>query len=259
MGNFAVVPDSGAFASRLAADDSLETKGHILYALIIAGGQGERLRPLTNDRPKNMVTVAGKPIVDRQIEWLRAGGVTDIIFLCGYMAEVLQAHVDDGSRFGIRAQYSIEQERLGRGGALKLGFSLVPPDEQFVVACNSDILTDQPIADLVAFHQAKRAVATVMLSPLRSPFGIVDVADDGHITSFQEKPLLPHWLNAGVYVVTREFFPLLPEKGDHETTAFPALAAQFKLFGMKSKAYWRPVDSVKDITDAEAELAAAAK
>jgi NDP-sugar pyrophosphorylase family protein len=230
-----------------------------LYALVLAGGQGERLRPLTNDRPKNMVPVAGKPIVDRQLEWLREGGVTDVVFLCGYKADVLQAHVDDGSRFGVRAHYSIEQEPLGRGGALKLGFSLVPADEPFVIACNSDILTDQPISELIAFHQSKRAVATVMLSPLRSPYGIVDVAEDGRVESFREKPLLPHWLNAGVYVLSREFFPLLPDKGDHETTAFPALAAQYKLFGLKSKAYWRPVDSIKDIAEAEAELAGSAK
>jgi NDP-sugar pyrophosphorylase family protein len=206
-----------------------------------------------------MVTVAGKPIVDRQLEWLREGGVTDVVFLCGYKADVLQAHVDDGSRFGVRAHYSIEQEPLGRGGALKLGFSLVPADEPFVVACNSDILTDQPISELVAFHQSKRAVATVMLSSLRSPYGIVDVAEDGRVESFREKPVLPHWLNAGVYVLSREFFALLPDKGDHETTAFPALAAQCKLFGLKSKAYWRPVDSIKDIAEAEAELTGSAK
>ncbi len=206
-----------------------------------------------------MVTVAGKPIVDRQLEWLREGGVTDIVFLCGYRADVLQAHVDDGSRFGIRAHYSIEQEPLGRGGALKLGFSLVPADEPFVVACNSDILTDQPISELIAVHQSKRAVATIMLSPLRSPYGIVDVAEDGRIEAFREKPVLPHWLNAGVYVLSREFFALLPDRGDHETTAFPALAAQFKLFGLRSKAYWRPVDSIKDIAEAEAELAGSAK
>jgi NDP-sugar pyrophosphorylase family protein len=226
-----------------------------LYALIIAGGEGERLRPLTDDRPKNMVPVAGRLIVDRQLDWLREGGVTDVVFLCRYKAEVLQAHVDDGSRFGVRAHYSIEPEPLGRGGALKLAFALVPADAPFVIACNGDILTDQPLAELIAFHQSKRAVATIMLAPLRSPYGIVDVADDGLIQSFVEKPLLQHWVNAGVYVFSREFFALLPEKGDHETTAFPAVTALFKLFGLKSHAYWRPVDSIKDISEAEKELA----
>jgi NDP-sugar pyrophosphorylase family protein len=229
-----------------------------LYALIIAGGEGERLRPLTDDRPKNMVPVGGRTIAERQLEWLREGGVTDVVFLCRYKAEVLQAHVDDGSRFGVRVQYSIEAEPLGRGGALKVGFGLVPEDEPHVIACNSDILTDQKLFELLAFHESKRAAATVMLTPLRSPYGIVEVADDGRIESFREKPLLPHWVNAGVYVLSREFFTLLPDKGDHETTAFPALAAQGKLFGFRSKAYWRPVDSIKDLSEAEKELAGSA-
>lgn len=226
-----------------------------MYALIIAGGEGERLRPLTNDRPKNMVTVAGKTIAERQLAWLREGGVTDAVFLCRYKAEVLQSHIGDGSQFGVRVQYSIESEPLGRGGALKLGIELVAKREPHVIACNADILTGQPLAELIAFHKSKRAVATVMLSSLRSPYGIVEVANDGRIESFREKPTLPHWVNAGVYVLSRDFFTLLPDKGDHETTVFPTLAAQSKLFGYKSTAYWRPVDSIKDLSEAEKELA----
>lgn len=225
-----------------------------MYALIIAGGEGERLRPLTNDRPKNMVPVAGKPIAERQLGWLHANGVTDALFLCRYKAEALQAHFGDGSHFGLRVHYSIEDQPLGRGGALKLGFALVPADETHVIACNSDILTDQPLADVVAFHEAQRATATVMLTPLQSPYGVVDVEADGRITSFREKPVLPFWINAGIYVLSRDFFPLLPEIGDHETDTFPALAAAGKLSGFKSDAYWRPVDSIKDLSAAEKEL-----
>jgi NDP-sugar pyrophosphorylase family protein len=225
-----------------------------LYALIIAGGEGERLRPLTNDRPKNMVPVLGKPIAEHQLEWLRAGSVTDILFLCRYKADVLQAHLGDGAAFGMRIGYSVEAEPLGRGGALKLAFGLLPPGETNVIACNSDILTDQPLSDLVDFHEAKRATATVMLSPLRSPFGIVEVTDEGRIESFREKPVLPHWVNAGIYVLSRKFFSYLPDKGDHETSAFPELASQGRLFGFKSSAYWRPVDSIKDLSEAEKEL-----
>jgi NDP-sugar pyrophosphorylase family protein len=225
-----------------------------LYALIIAGGQGERLRPLTDDRPKNMVLVAGRPVVDWQLGWLRENGVTDVVFLCRYLAHVLEDHVRDGSRFGLRVQYSHEREPLGRGGALKLGWELVPPGEEYVIACNSDILTDQPLTPVLEEHLERGAAATIMLAALRSPFGIVDVADDGRVLSFREKPLLPYWVNAGVYVLSPAFFGLLPETGDHETTTFPALAEQGKLFAFKSEAYWRPVDSIKDITEAEKEL-----
>jgi NDP-sugar pyrophosphorylase family protein len=227
-----------------------------MYALIIAGGEGERLRPLTNDRPKNMVLLGGVPIVDRQLEWLRANGVTDAVLLCGYKAEVLQEHLGDGADFGLRVQYSVESEPLGRGGALKQGFALVPESEETVIACNGDILSDQPLADVVAFHKARAATATVVLTPLRSPYGVVDIEDDGRITSFREKPVLPYWINAGIYVFSRPFFALLPEVGDHETETFPALAREGRLAGFKSEAYWRPVDSIKDLSEAEKELAA---
>jgi NDP-sugar pyrophosphorylase family protein len=201
-----------------------------------------------------MVPVAGKPIVEHQLEWLRSGGVTDVVFLCGYKAEVLEAHIGDGSAFGLRVSYSLEKEPLGRGGALKQGWSRVPEDEETVVACNGDILTNQPLHELVAFHTDRSAAGTVMLAPLRSPYGIVDVDDDGRITSFREKPVLPFWVNAGIYVLSSEFFALLPEKGDHETTTFPQLAAEGRLFGFKSEAYWRPVDSIKDVSEATHEL-----
>jgi len=230
-----------------------------MYALIIAGGEGERLRPLTNDRPKNMVLLGGVPIVDRQLEWLRANGVTDAVLLCGYRAEVLQEHLGDGADFGVRVQYSVETEPLGRGGALKQGVALVPDSEETVIACNGDILSDQPLAEVVAFHQARAATATVVLTPLHSPYGVVDVEEDGRITSFREKPVLPYWINAGIYVFSRPFFSLLPAVGDHETETFPALAAEGRLAGFKSEAYWRPVDSTKDLTEAEKELAASGR
>lgn len=226
-----------------------------MYALIIAGGEGERLRPLTNDRPKNMVPVAGRLIVDRQLGWLRAGGVTDAVMLCGYKAEVLQEHLGDGSSIGMRVHYSREDEPLGRGGALKQGFALVPEGEDIVVACNGDILTRQPLSEMIDYHREKNAAATVMLTPLRSPYGVVDVRDDGRIDSFREKPELPYWINAGIYVLSREFFALLPDRGDHETTTFPQLASEGRLSGFKSSAYWRPVDSIKDLSEAEKELA----
>ena len=225
-----------------------------MYALIIAGGEGERLRPLTSDRPKPMIQVAGRPILEYQVQWLRREGLTDIVFLCGYKAAVIEEHFGDGSRFGLRVHYSPEEEPLGRGGALRQGYNLVPAGEKTVVATNGDILTDQPLEPMLRYHRRKRAAATVMLTALRSPYGIAKVDRSGRIITFSEKPLLPYWLNAGVYILSPEFFRRLPLKGDHEDTAFPALSVQGKLFGYKSKAYWRSVDTFKDLTEAEREL-----
>jgi len=224
-----------------------------VYALIIAGGEGERLRPLTSDRPKPMILVADKPILEYQIRWLASEGVSDVILLCGYKAEVIQEHFGDGSRFGLRVHYSLEQEPLGRGGALKLGARLLPPKEEMALALNGDILTNQPLAPLLRYHRRKGATATVMLTRLRSPYGIARRDRTGHIVAFEEKPLLPHWLNAGVYVLAADFFHRLPERGDHETTTFPELATEGKLFGYRSRAYWRSIDTIKDLTEAATE------
>ena len=225
-----------------------------MYALIVAGGEGERLRPLTDERPKPMIEVAGKPMLEHQIRWLAGQGISDAVLLCGYKAEVIQDHFRDGSRFGLRIQYSLEDEPLGRGGALKLGSRLLPPDEDATLALNGDILTNQPLTPLLRYHRRKNATATVMLTRLRSAYGVARRDRAGHIVAFEEKPLLPHWINAGLYVLTPEFFRRLPERGDHETTTFPELAAEGKLFGYRSRAYWRTVDTFKDLTEAAAEV-----
>ncbi|MDP2675224.1 MAG: nucleotidyltransferase family protein [Dehalococcoidia bacterium] len=226
-----------------------------MYALIIAGGEGERLRPLTSDRPKPMIEVAGTPILEHQVRWLAREGVSDAILLCGYKAEAIQRHFGDGSRFGLRTHYSLEEVPLGRGGALKLGARLLPPDEDTVIALNGDILTDQPLAPMLRYHRRKQAAATVMLTRLRSPYGVTRIDRTGRITAFDEKPLLREWINAGLYVVSREFLRRLPDRGDHETTTFPQLVAEGRLFGYRSDAYWRTVDTFKDLTEAAAEVA----
>jgi len=226
-----------------------------MYALIIAGGEGERLRPLTSDRPKPMIEVAGTPILEYQVRWLAREGVSDAVLLCGYKAEVIQRHFGDGSRFGLRTHYSLEEVPLGRGGALKLGAQLLPPDEDAVIALNGDILTDQPLAPMLRYHRRKHAAATVMLTRLRSPYGVTRIDRTGRITAFDEKPLLREWINAGLYVVSREFLRRLPDRGDHETTTFPQLVAEGRLFGYRSDAYWRTVDTFKDLTEAAAEVA----
>jgi NDP-sugar pyrophosphorylase family protein len=225
-----------------------------VYALIIAGGEGERLRPLTSDRPKPMIPVAGKPILEYQIRWLVDQGVSDAILLCGYKAEVIQDYLGDGSRFGLRIHYSLEREPLGRGGALKFGARLLPPEEELAVALNGDTLTTQPLAPLLRYHRRKDATATVMLTRLRSPYGITRSDRAGHIVTFEEKPMLPHWINAGLYVLAADFFRRLPDRGDHETTTFPELAAERRLFGYRSHAYWRAIDTFKDLTEAAAEV-----
>jgi NDP-sugar pyrophosphorylase family protein len=228
-----------------------------MHALVIAGGEGQRLRPLTDDRPKGMVAVAGKPILQHQVEWLRENGVTHAVVACGYRHEAIQDYFGDGSRFGLSIDYSIEATPLGRGGALKLAYRQVPLDADPIIATNGDNVHTQRLAPMIRQHQQTGAVATLLLMQLRSPYGIARQRGK-HITGFREKPLLPHWLNAGVYVLSREFLEACPDVGDHEDRLFPELSAAGKLYAFRSKAYWKAIDTIKDLQEAEKELLALA-
>ena len=228
-----------------------------MHALIIAGGEGQRLRPLTDDRPKGMVQIAGKPILQHQVEWLRDNGVTHAVLACGYRYDVIEEYFGDGSGFGLSIGYSIEETPLGRGGALKQAFRQVPDDAAYVIATNGDNIHTQPLAPMVRQHERTHAVATLLLKQLRSPYGIASQRGK-HIIGFHEKPLLPHWLNAGVYVLNREFLEACPDVGDHEDHLFPDLAAEGKLYAFRSKAFWKAIDTIKDLQEAEKEMAALA-
>jgi NDP-sugar pyrophosphorylase family protein len=227
-----------------------------VYAIIIAGGKGERLKPLTDDRPKHMILLGGKPILQYQIEWLRENGVTDIVLAVGHLHHVIEDYFGDGAKFGVRMSYSLETEPLGRGGAIKLAYKRHVPDaEELLIATNGDNVNSQPVAPMIRQHKRTGAIATLLLTQLRSPYGIVQQRGN-RIVGFREKPLLPHWLSAGVYVLNREFFHMLPDKGDHEDGLFPQLAAEERLFGFRSKAYWKAIDTVKDLNEAAEHLAA---
>ena len=225
-----------------------------MYAIVIAGGKAERLRPLTDDRPKHMLPVLEKPILEHHIEWLRDNGATDIILACGHLANVIQDYFDDGARWGVSISYSVETQSLGRGGALKLAAQQLPPGEPFVIGTNGDNINTQPLAPMIRQHQRTGAVATLMLVQLRSPYGIVRQRGS-RITGFEEKPLLPHWLSAGVYVLQPEFFERCPDVGDHEDQLFPQLVEEGKLYAFRSKSYWKAIDTVKDLNEAGAYFA----
>jgi mannose-1-phosphate guanylyltransferase len=225
-----------------------------MFALVLAGGKGERLRPLTSDRPKPMVMLGDKPILQHHLEWLARNGVTDVVLLVGFMHEAIEAYFGDGERVGLRLKYSVEASPLGRGGAFKKGFEQVPAGEKVIIGTNGDNINEQALEPLLARHKRMRAVATVLLAPLRSPYGIVHFGRTSRILSFEEKPLLPYWVNAGVYALERGFFAMLPDVGDHETTVFPELASQGRLYGFRSDAYWKPIDTIKDVAEATEHL-----
>jgi len=225
-----------------------------MYALVLAGGRGERLRPLTDTRPKPMVEIGARPILWYQVEWLKRHGVADVVFLVGYRGEIVREYFGDGSAYGFRAHYSVEESPLGRGGAIRRGLALVPPGEGLVLATNGDILCLADLGAMIRQHQGMGCMATVLLTRFRSPYAIAEIDENLLITNFEEKPFLPHWINGGVYVLNREIEELLPSKGDHEDSTFPWLSERGRLAGFTSEAYWRTVDSLKDLREAGEEL-----
>ena len=230
-----------------------------MYALILAGGKGERLRPLTDTVPKPMIDLCGRPILWHQVSWLREAGVTDVVFLVGHLADAVGDYFGDGNEFGIRAHYSREDTPLGRGGALRRGLAFLTETDEPVIATNGDVITDASLAELIADYQARRRLnpahcASILTVPMTSPYGIVDTGADGLVSQFREKAALPYAINGGVYVLHPGIGDLLPDLGDHETTTFPALAAEGRMSAVSTGAFWRSVDSPKELREAEEHL-----
>jgi NDP-sugar pyrophosphorylase family protein len=223
-------------------------------AVIIAGGKSTRMRPYTDDRPKAMAEVAGQPIVSHQLTWLRANGVTEVVISVGYRAEVLQDYVQDGAQFGLMVRYAVEQEPLGRGGGLRFAAEHLPHRDAGFFALNGDVLARFDLGELRRAHQAAGAIATIALARYRSSWGVVEL-DGDLVTGFEQSPVLPYWINGGIYYADPAFTELLPKTGDHEDSTFPQLAREGRLGGFRIDGYWRGIDTVKDIMEASAELA----
>ncbi|MFB0569119.1 MAG: NDP-sugar synthase [Nitrososphaeria archaeon] len=219
--------------------------------MILAGGKGKRLRPLTNASPKSLLEVNGKPILLWQSEWLSRHGVEDIVLCAGYLREKLIEEVGTGSTYGVRVAYAVEDMPLGTGGALANAKHLLEKEDVFYVV-NGDVITDLDPSPLKAKVQ-EGVVGAIALTPLPSPYGIIEFdASSGVIKRFKEKPSIEeYWINAGVYAFSPEIFGYLPREGDIEKTAFPALAV---LGLLKAVAYqnsmWKSIDSHKDLEEA---------
>ncbi|WP_405721087.1 nucleotidyltransferase family protein [Streptomyces sp. NBC_01537] len=227
----------------------------VRQAVILAGGQASRLRPYTDQIPKALVAVAGRPIFEHQATWLAAEGIEEVVISCGYRAAALQEYVDTHP-LPLRVRVVVEDEPLGRGGGLKYAARHLPhPDERWV-GLNGDILTRFSLRDLARAHVERSALATLAVTPLKSPYGIVELTSGDRISSFTEAPVLPHWINAGVYLFEPAVTTLLPDLGDHEDTTFPALCAQDRLSAYRINGYWRGVDNAKDLKEASKEVTA---
>lgn len=223
-------------------------------AIILAGGRGERLRPLTEDRPKCMIDILGSPILAYQLRWLKSYGIERVTLACGYMNEIIQRHFGDGSKHGVEIEYFIEDKPLGRGGALKRALQHLKTSDEPVLCLNGDHVCNLSIKEFCDFHLRYNPLATIVTVPLRSPYGIVEIGEDNTVSGFTEKPELPYGVNAGIYLMNPEIIEFLPDVGDHEVETFPQLAKEGKLKAFGSRCFWRTVDTTKDVNELKSEL-----
>ena len=219
-----------------------------MEALLLAGGKAERMGEAAQGLPKPLVPVAGFPLAEYTVGRLVAAGVTRVIVACRAGQE--DVFVNALAGLGAEIEPVGEPEPLGRGGGLRLAASR-RKEKGSVLALNGDELLDVDFRALLDDHAASGAAATIVVSQVRSPFGVVDLEEGGRISGFREAPLLPDWVNSGVYALGDEGLARLPEKGDHEQTTFPELAAEGKLHGHRHQGVWLTVNTPKDLRRAE--------
>jgi mannose-1-phosphate guanylyltransferase len=215
-----------------------------LKAVILVGGQGTRLQPLTFIVPKSLVPVLNRPVMEHMVAYLKQFGVEDIILTLNYLPDVIRSYFGDGADFGVRLTYCLEKDPLGTAGAVKNAAAYL--DDTFIVL-NGDIFTEMNLAEMYAFHKKNKARATIALTWVDNPsaFGVVETDKHYRVQRFIEKPppgtATTNWINAGAYILEPEVLDYIPA-GQHymfERGLFPRLLdAGEPVFGYPYRGYW---------------------
>jgi mannose-1-phosphate guanylyltransferase len=230
-----------------------------VQALILAGGEGTRLRPLTSTIPKPVVQLVDRPFIAYMIEWLRGHGVDDVILACGFMADGVRAVLGDGSALGVTLRYVEEPSPLGTGGALKYAEDLLA--ERFFML-NGDVLTDMDLTAQLVQHERTGARATLALIPVEDPsaYGLVRCGDDRTVREFVEKPspdeIDTNFVNAGAYILERDVLGDMAPAGTRisiEREVFPALVGR-GLYGFEASGYWMDIGTPERYLQATFEI-----
>src|SRR5712691_4641633 len=221
-----------------------------MKAVIMAGGEGTRLRPLTSNAPKPMMPVVNRPMMEHIVKLLKEHGFDDIVVTLAFLPQTIRTYFGDGSEFGVRMAYATEESPLGTAGSVRNAKDEL--DEPFLVI-SGDVLTDFDLSEVVRFHEEHKAMATIALKAMENPleFGIVITRDDGSIDRFLEKPtwgqVFSDTINTGIYVLQPEIFDFIPagEVVDFSGDVFPAvLARNLPLLGTVVEGYWEDVGTL---------------
>ena len=216
-----------------------------MRAVVLVGGEGTRLRPLTSDTPKQMLPIAGIPMIEWVVGHLASHGIDDVVLSMGYRPDAFRAAYPDGRCAGARLTYAVEPELLDTAGAIKFAATEAGVATTFLVI-NGDVLTELDLAALIAFHRERDARATISLTPVDDPsrFGVVPTDPAGRVTAFIEKPppdeAPTNLINAGTYVLEPDVLDLIPggRRVSIERETFPQLVESRALYALASDAYW---------------------
>jgi mannose-1-phosphate guanylyltransferase len=218
-----------------------------MKAVVMAGGEGTRLRPLTNDVPKPALTLVDRPFLAYMIEWLAAHGVTEVVLACGFLPDVLRETLGDGEHAGVRLTYVTEPDRRGTAGAIRFAADALGDDlDERFLALNGDVLTDLDLTALMSAHHEREARATIALYPVEdsAAYGLVGVDGDGAVTEFVEKTgeAVPGEINAGAYYLERSVLDLIaPDREvSIEREVFPVLVGD-GLGALRLDGYWMDI------------------
>jgi mannose-1-phosphate guanylyltransferase len=226
----------------------------IRTAVVLVGGSGLRMRPLTQDLPKCMIPLQGKPLLYWTINWLRDQGFDHVVLGVSHRKEAVINYVKENP-FGIKVDFSEHTQEGETGEGFRLAIKRHVNDENFL-AMNGDEVTNLNIEKFVDFHLAHKGLASIAVSPMRSPFAVLEL--NGYdIIEFKEKPLLEDTLiNAGIYVFNHNICDYLPTIGSIEKTAFPKLAEKrlLKAYRLGNGERWLTINSIKDLSIAEKEF-----
>lgn len=218
-----------------------------MQAVILAGGEGTRLRPLTTNLPKPMIPLVNRPFLERMIEYLKRHGVTEVILAMGYLPDKIQDHFGDGQGLGVKLTYSVEQTPLGTAGAVKL---VEPLLKGTFIVLNGDIVTDMDLSAEIRLHRRRKATATLFLVPVEDPsrFGVVELDAAGRVLRFTEKPprgeARANTINGGCYILEPEALSYIPPNQRHmfEHGLFPKLVeVGLPMYGYAPRCYWNDV------------------
>ena len=259
-GNVMAVPlvdASGRFQRILHLSDLTEPHGHaepagFAFAVIMAGGEGMRLRPMTQTVPKSMVDIGGVPLLERQIERLTRAGLKRVYISVNYLSHVIEDHFGDGRAFDIEILYLREREKLGTAGALTL---LPEQPAAAVVVINGDILTTFDLGNLHRYHEQHGAYVTVAAVDYRInvPYGVI-CTDGAYVTKLQEKPSQRFLCNAGVYAVSPETLPLLATSRHCDMTELitACIDKHHRVAVFPVHEYWSDIGTIDDLEKARA-------